>query len=295
MAIQNITTEDSLKVWTQKTNIIAQNIGELTDLTSTDKTSIVHSANELLGIYNSSPSNVVEDLSPQLGGHLDLNSKNITGTGNINITSYQGSISSTTTATTPIQSDSSTKISTTAYVNTKIPALAAAAAFGGDVTGAPSNLQIGSNKVGVNELDGTENSGVEFLKTDGSGQLSFINTVGSTGGGDISGNITSLQLNADKVNVNELNLTDGSTGHLLTTSGSNVITFRPSVKQSKVVTTANQTVFNISYIVNNIVVYLNGLKLIKGVDFTATNGTSVTLTSPVASGLYVEFQRYGVS
>jgi len=31
-------------------------------------------------------SNVVEDTTPQLGGNLDLNSKNITGTGNINIT-----------------------------------------------------------------------------------------------------------------------------------------------------------------------------------------------------------------
>ena len=37
-------------------------------------------------------SNVIEDTSPQLGGNLDLNSKNITGTGNISIT---GSISAT--------------------------------------------------------------------------------------------------------------------------------------------------------------------------------------------------------
>ena len=31
-------------------------------------------------------SNIVEDTTPQLGGNLDLNSKNITGTGNVNIT-----------------------------------------------------------------------------------------------------------------------------------------------------------------------------------------------------------------
>jgi hypothetical protein len=36
-------------------------------------------------------SNVVEDTTPQLGGNLDLNSSNITGTGDINIT---GSITS---------------------------------------------------------------------------------------------------------------------------------------------------------------------------------------------------------
>lgn len=36
--------------------------------------------------------NVVEDLTPQLGGDLDLNTSNITGTGNINTT---GTITST--------------------------------------------------------------------------------------------------------------------------------------------------------------------------------------------------------
>lgn len=294
MAIQNVSTTDSLQLWTQKTNTISENIGDLATLTSTDKTSIVNSANELLGIYNASPSNVVEDLTPELGGNLSLNGKDITGTGNININgTYQGSLSSTTTATTPSQSDNSTKISTTAYTDAKIATLMASATLAGDVTGAPANLQIGANKVGVNELDVTENGGVEYLKTDGSGQLSFINTIGTTGG-DLSGSISALEINANTVNVNELNVVDGTTGHLLTTSGSNALTFKPSVTQSQVVTTAGQTSFNISYIVNNIVVFLNGLKLIKGVDFTATNGTSVTLTSPVAVGNHVEFQRYGV-
>ena len=35
-------------------------------------------------------SNIVEDTTPQLGGNLDLNSKSITGTGNIEITGYAG-------------------------------------------------------------------------------------------------------------------------------------------------------------------------------------------------------------
>jgi hypothetical protein len=45
-------------------------------------------------------SNVVEDTTPQLGGDLDLNNSNITGTGNVNIT---GSI----TATSNVQTDGS--------------------------------------------------------------------------------------------------------------------------------------------------------------------------------------------
>ena len=38
------------------------------------------------GAGGSGISNVVEDTTPQLGGNLDLNSKDITGTGRVNIT-----------------------------------------------------------------------------------------------------------------------------------------------------------------------------------------------------------------
>ena len=44
--------------------------------------SFVGNGSNLTGVL----SNILEDTSPQLGGNLDLNSKNITGTGNINIT-----------------------------------------------------------------------------------------------------------------------------------------------------------------------------------------------------------------
>ena len=52
--------------------------------------SIVEVANAAAG-GGGGLSNVVEDTTPQLGGNLDLNSSNITGTGDINIT---GSITS---------------------------------------------------------------------------------------------------------------------------------------------------------------------------------------------------------
>jgi len=57
---------------------------------------------QLSGISAGGISNVVEDTTPQLGGDLDLNSKNITGTGNMNVTgivtatSFSGSGSSLT-------------------------------------------------------------------------------------------------------------------------------------------------------------------------------------------------------
>ena len=296
MALQTVSTEDNLKVWTEKTNIISTNIGELGDLVTTSKTNMVSAANELLATFVAGLKNVVQDTSPELGGNLVLNSKDITGTGNINIGTgvYTGGIGSTTTATTKAQSDNTTCVATTAFADAKIATLMGSTNWGGEVSGQAANLQIVANTIRPRNLNATENGGVEYLKTDGSGNLSFINTIGSGTGGDLSGAVSNLQIVANKVGITELNLSDGSVGHLATTNGSGTLTFKPSVTLSKVTTTANQTVFTISYIVNNIVVFLDGLKLIKGVDFTATNGTSVTLTTAVSAGRYVEFQRYGV-
>ena len=49
------------------------------------------------------------------------------------------------------------------------------------------------------------------------------------------------------------------------------------------VATSNQTTFTISYAVGSILVFLNGILLDNGVDYTATNGTSVVLTNGAAA------------
>ena len=49
-------------------------------------TSFYGDGSNLTGVSGSGISDVVEDTTPQLGGNLDLNSKDITGTGNLNIT-----------------------------------------------------------------------------------------------------------------------------------------------------------------------------------------------------------------
>jgi hypothetical protein len=56
--------------------------------------------------------------------------------------------------------------------------------------------------------------------------------------------------------------------------------------------TANQTVFAASYVAPYIDVYLNGVRLLAGVDFTATNGTSITLSSGVTLGSIVDIVGY---
>ena len=49
------------------------------------------------------------------------------------------------------------------------------------------------------------------------------------------------------------------------------------------VATSNQTTISITYNVGELMVFLNGVLLDNGVDYTATNGTSVVLTNGAAA------------
>lgn len=53
--------------------------------------------------------------------------------------------------------------------------------------------------------------------------------------------------------------------------------------------TAGQTTWNIVYIPDRLMVFLNGVKLLSGLDYTATNGTSVVLTSGASTDDRIEF------
>ena len=57
--------------------------------------------------------------------------------------------------------------------------------------------------------------------------------------------------------------------------------------------TEGQTVFSITYSIDYIDVYMNGSKLVDGVDFTATNGTSITLLEAASAGDVVNIVAYG--
>ena len=96
--------------------------------------------------------NLVADTSPQLGGNLDLNNNNITGTGGIPAANLTGTIAASrlSTATTQAESDDSTKIATTAYVVDKITTL---------IGGAPSTLND------LNELAAAINDDAAYNST----------------------------------------------------------------------------------------------------------------------------------
>ena len=86
MAIVTVNLVDTFDEWRVKTNTLGTETGDLANLATDNKTSIVAAINEVDTNADLSLKNIVEDTTPQLGGDLDLNDKDIIGTGNINIT-----------------------------------------------------------------------------------------------------------------------------------------------------------------------------------------------------------------
>ena len=116
MAIQVVNLTDTFDEWRVKDNLTATNFGDLLTLNTTDKTSLVAAINEIFSNDSDDMENVIDDLTPQLGGNLDLNSKDITGTGQFAGTSIAGTVIGTTQA----ASNNSTKLATTAYVDAQV-------------------------------------------------------------------------------------------------------------------------------------------------------------------------------
>ena len=106
------------------------------------------------------------------------------------------------------------------------------ATVGGDLTGTVSNAQIGSNTVGITELNVSDGSAGQYLTTNGSGTLSFAtdstNVGGTSVGGDVTGTVSNIQIAANKVGITELNVSDGTNGQVLKTNGSGTLSFTDS-------------------------------------------------------------------
>lgn len=58
--------------------------------------------------------------------------------------------------------------------------------------------------------------------------------------------------------------------------------------------TTNITIPN-GYVVGSLSLYQNGVKLLEGIDYTATNGTTATLTTPPTTGSYIEYTTPTIS
>ena len=97
-----------------------------------------------------------------------------------------------------------------------------------------------------------------------------------------TGNHTNISVSYDDTDFNGAISLTGSAG------GAN------NVVRGTVAASNNQTTFSVGggYTVGAIDVYLNGVKLINGTDFTATNGTSIVLTSAAQSGDTLEYMAF---
>ena len=89
-----------------------------------------------------------------------------------------------------------------------------------------SNVTL-TNLIGITELKLIDGSADQVIKTDGSGTISFgtIDVTGSAVGGDISGTVGNAQIVANRVGVAELNVSEGTTGQVLSTNGSGTLSF----------------------------------------------------------------------
>jgi hypothetical protein len=80
------------------------------------------------------------------------------------------------------------------------------------------------------------------------------------------------------------------TGSLWKVTGSSV---NGTSQRSTYTATASQTTFSSTYDVGFVDVYLNGIKLVSGTDFTASNGTSVVLSVGATADDIVDIVAYG--
>jgi len=111
MAVVSVNLLDTFDQWRLKTNDLGVNQGDLTTLTTTNKLNLVAAINEIVTNDSDDMENLIDDTTPQLGGNLDIQAFNITGT---------GQIAGTITGVTQSTGDNSTKLATTAYVDAQV-------------------------------------------------------------------------------------------------------------------------------------------------------------------------------
>jgi hypothetical protein len=180
---------------------------------------------------------------------------------------------------------------------------------------ADSNLQDFADVFTLPETDGTAD---QVLKTDGSGIITF-GTV-SAGGVDSAATTSLITTTVDSAYVqlrqdysyasltgspNVLDSADvaliaGSGGldsasvtSLITTTVdsayvSSKLTASEIYTRTVITATAGQTAFSATYTVGYVDVFVNGIKTLNTTDYTATNGTSITLNTALSAGDLVE-------
>jgi hypothetical protein len=202
-------------------------------------------------------SSVVEDTAPQLGGNLDLNSKLINGTGGINITGI---------------------VTATSF------------------SGSGSSL---TGLTGASAATYGSSSETPVIVVDSDGRITGISTAAVSGGGGGSGTVTGISSDGELVGTGVTTINFVGTGITVSITGGQAdITIPTSEKNvHREIAIEGQTVVpdngTVEYTVGHCDVYLNGSKL-DSTEYTATNGTSITLTTGASVGDVIEIVGFEI-
>jgi hypothetical protein len=287
--------------------INATNVSALTDLSISDGTNgqVLTTDGSGSFTFSDAPSgDLVDDTTPQLGGDFDLNSSNITGTGNIDITgqvtlggsSPEIKFNNSTDGGIEIamrlnaseglefyEPEDSDKVQFTIKDDSGVDATYGYAVNGTNVIDSSRNIQNIGNITLTGTVDGRD------VATDGT-------------------KLDGVAVNATNVSaLTDLSISDGTNGQVLTTDGSGSFTFEDGGTNSTLTTynftaTSNQTTFSgadsnsntLSYAGPNLIVSVNGVVHRNGVEYTATNGTSVVFSSGLETSDEVSIVTFSV-
>lgn len=160
-----------------------------------------------------------------------------------------------------------------------------------DGTNVDVNGTFSANSINVNDeytFPTTDGSANQLLGTDGIGNLSWVDVSGSGAGAALSIKSTGTQIGDSDIEVldfsNDFEITETPDKEINISLKNNYINGSFDLTS----TTSSFTVTE-GYTVGTLNVYHNGIKLYDGEDFTATNGTSFTLTNAAISGDVVEY------
>jgi len=275
---------DTFEDWRVKTNLICANQGDIATLTTATQVSLVAAINEIDA--TSGMGSIVEDTSPQLGNDLDVQTYDIVSTANRPITiTPNGSGDVILDGLKYPQADGTTG----QFLKTNGAGQLSFATVATDVLGDTSPQLGGSLDVNGQSIVSVSNGNIT-ITPDGTGSIILDGSIVSVS----NGNITITPDGTGSIILDGLThpQADGTNGQVLKTNGSGTLSFGSSITETLPSVSNLQTTWNVNYVVGRIAVFLNGVKLINGSDFTATNGTSVVLTTGVATTDIIEFQVF---
>ena len=180
---------------------------------------------------------------------------------------------------------------------TSTAAITTTLAVGGD-SGGNESIDLSSEVLSVSGgANVTTTMGTNEVSVALDSDISLNNIAASGSVTGVGASFTTLDIGGALTDGND---TAGVDGYVLTTVGTGV-SWRPMIDTlpqarttDSATATAGQTAFSFTYNVNFLDVFLNGVKL-SGAEFTATDGSNITLAEACFAGDIVEFISYSTA